>query len=159
MSWECDNHGGSRRDYLDHIESINAEYGRVVQAVERDRIHGRTYAARAAEEPVVTGMRMERARDLLNGVACHVSHDTAPVHDEQIPFRGGPLVEIVELRELAAHLHTATDLYRPTVRALQLVHTDDPGHWPPGSRVSRRPARARNLLGGMCVLMIERMFH
>jgi hypothetical protein len=85
MSWECDNHGGSRRDYLDHIESINAE--------------------------------------------------------------------------LAAHLHTATDLYRPPVRALQLVHTDDPGHWPPGSRVSRRPARARNLLGGMCVLMIERMFH
>jgi hypothetical protein len=108
---------------------------------------------------VVTGMRMEQARDLLNGVACHVSHDTAPVHDEQIPFRGGPLVEIVELRELAAHLHTATDLYRPTVRALQLVHADDPGHWPPGSRVSRRPARARNLFGGMCVLMIERMFH
>jgi hypothetical protein len=83
MSWECDNHGGSRRDYLDHIESINAE--------------------------------------------------------------------------LAAHLHTATDLYRPPVRALQLVHTDDPGHWPPGYCGGRRGLAT--LLGGMCVLMIERMFH
>jgi hypothetical protein len=45
-------------------------------------------------------------------------------------LRGGPLIEIVEVAEPAAHLLLAAQFYGAGIRALQLVHADDRGHWP-----------------------------
>jgi hypothetical protein len=59
-----------------------------------------------------------------------VLHATAPRPGEQIPLRGGPLVEIVTVSEPTAHLVTAVELYGPRIRALQVVHADDRGRWP-----------------------------
>jgi len=81
-------------------------------------------------ELVVTGLPVERAVRLLNDVAAHVMHATAPAPGEQIELRGGPTIEIVKVAEPAAHLTMAIELYGPRLRALQVVHADDRGHWP-----------------------------
>jgi hypothetical protein len=135
MCWECDHPGGTRLDYLEQLRDLIARYGWAVQGVERDRIHppwaytvGLTPNGRP--ELVVTGLPLGRATRLLNDVASHVLHATAPRPGEQIPLRGGPVIEIVEVAEPAAHLVTATEFYGPGIRALQLVHADDRGRWP-----------------------------
>jgi Domain of unknown function (DUF4262) len=81
-------------------------------------------------ELVVTGMPLDRAGCLLNDVASHVLHAAAPRPGEQIPLRGGPTIEVVEVAEPAAHLVNAVEFYGPGIRALQLVHADDRGRWP-----------------------------
>lgn len=135
MCWVCDHPGSTRTDYLDQMRQTIARCGWAVQGVERDRIHppwaytvGRT--AHRRPELVVTGMALGRATRLLNDVAAHVLHAQAPLPGEQIPLRGGPTVEIVELPEPTAHLETALDLYGTGLRALQLVWADDRGSWP-----------------------------
>ena len=57
-------------------------------------------------------------------------HADPPRPGERIPLIGGPLIEIVEVMEPAAHLLNAVEFYGPGIRALQLVHADDRGHWP-----------------------------
>jgi hypothetical protein len=135
MCWACDNPGASRRDYLDHVEGVITEEGWAVQAVQADRLRppmAYTVGLTAHGQPelLVTGMTVRPALDLLNSVACHVLHDTAPAHGERIPLRGGPVIEIVELRQPAVHLCTAVELYGAGVRGIQLVHADDRGRWP-----------------------------
>ncbi len=75
-------------------------------------------------------MPLAEAAGLLNDVADHVLHADPPKPGERIPLRGGPLIEIVKVTEPAAHLEMAVDLFGAKVRALQLVHADDRGHWP-----------------------------
>jgi hypothetical protein len=135
MCWECDHPGGTRLDCLEHMRDLIACYGWAVQGIERDRVHppwaytvGLTSNGRP--ELVVTGLPLGRATRLLNDVASHVLHAAAPRPGEQIPLRGGPMIEIVKIAEPAAHLVTAIELYGPGIQALQLVHADDRGHWP-----------------------------
>lgn len=135
MCWMCDHPGSTRLDYLEFMRGLIDRYGWAVQVVERDRIHppwaytvGLT--ERGQPELVVTGMPLGRAGELLNDMAAHVLHDAAPPPGEQIPLRGGPLVEIVTVAEPSAHLVIAVDFYGPGIRALQFVHADDRGHWP-----------------------------
>jgi hypothetical protein len=75
-------------------------------------------------------MPLVRATDLLNDVAAHAVHAAVPRPGEQIPLRGGPVIEIVKVAEPSAHLVMAVQIYGPVVRAVQLVHADDRGHWP-----------------------------
>ena len=49
---------------------------------------------------------------------------------EQHALEGGPVIEAVELTEPTAHLFVAVELYGKRIRAQQLVHADDRGHWP-----------------------------
>ena len=135
MCWECDHPGSTRIGYLEHMRDLIACYGWAVQGVERDRVHppwaytvGLT--PNGMPELVVTGLPLGRATRLLNDVASHVLHAAAPRPGEQIPLRGGPLIEIVEVAEPAAHLMIAVEFYGPGIRALQLAHADDRGHWP-----------------------------
>ena len=135
MCWQCDHPGSTRLDYLEHIRDIIACAGWAVQGVQRDRIRppwAYTVGLTAAHRPelVVTGLPLARATRLLNGVAAHVLHAAAPRPGEQIPLNDGPVIEIVEVTEPAVHLVIAAELYGPGVRALQLVHADDRGHWP-----------------------------
>jgi hypothetical protein len=135
MCWQCDHPGSTRLDYLEHISELIDCYGWAVQGVQRDRIRPpRAYTVgltlNGRPELVVTGMPLARATELLDDVASHVLHADAPRPGEQIPLIGGPLIEIVEVAEPAAHLLTAVEFYGPGIRALQLVHADDRGHWP-----------------------------
>jgi hypothetical protein len=126
----------TRRDYLDHLRDLIASYGWAVQGVSRDGLHPPwAYTVGLTEvgcaELVVTGISVARATGLLNDVASHVLHSgVALIPGEQIPLIGGPTIEIVELSEINGRLVTAVDIYGPDIRALQLVHADDRGHWP-----------------------------
>jgi hypothetical protein len=135
MCWQCDHPGSTRLDYLDYMRGLVTRLGWAVQGVERDKIHppwaytvGLTPHRRP--ELVATGMPLAEATRLLNDVAAHLMHAAAPAPGEQIPLRGGPLIEIVRVAQPAAHLVTAVELYGTRLRALQLVHADDRGHWP-----------------------------
>jgi hypothetical protein len=135
MCWACDHPGATRSDYLNHLLDLVARYGWAVQGVERSGSRppwaytvGLTPAGRP--ELVVTGLPLGRATRLLNAVAAHALHAAMPMPGEQIALDGGPVIEIVEITEPSAHLETAIELYAPGVRALQVVHADDRGHWP-----------------------------
>jgi hypothetical protein len=135
MCWACDHPDRTDDDYLDWMRGVIARVGWAVQGVERDRIHppwAYTVGLTAHDLPelVVTGLPLRPAADLLNAVAGHAMHDTAPKPGDQVELRGGPLIEVVEVAAPAAHLNMAVELCGPGVRALQLVHADDRGHWP-----------------------------
>jgi len=135
MCWECDYPGSTRSDYLEYLSGLIEKFGWAVLGVERDRIHppwaytvGLTPHGRP--ELVVTGLPLRRATKLLNEVAAHTMHAALPSPGEQIAWRGGPFIEIVKVAEPSAHLVMAVEFYGPGLRALQVVHADDRGHWP-----------------------------
>lgn len=135
MCWYCDNPDRSPDEYLDQIRELIDHCGWAVQGVERDRARppwAYTVGLTAAGHPelVVTGLPLTRAADLLNGVAAHVMHAAPPRPGEQMHLRGGPLIEIVEVTEPAAHLLIAVELFGTGIQARQVVHADDRGHWP-----------------------------
>jgi hypothetical protein len=135
MCWECDHPGATHGDYLEYVSGLIADHGWAVQGVQRDRIrppwaYSVGLTAYGEPELVVTGLPLRRACGLINDVAAHVLHATAPRPGEQIPLRGGPLIEIVKMSVPSAHLVTAVEIYGPRLRALQVVHADDRGHWP-----------------------------
>ena len=135
MCWQCAHPGSSRRDYLDHLRRVVTRSGWAVQGVERSGVrppwaYTVGLAPRGQPELVATGMPLVRAMGLLNNVAAHILHATEPKPGEQIALRGGPVIEIVKVAEPSAHLVMAVELYGTGIRALQLVHADDRGHWP-----------------------------
>src|ERR1039458_8154788 len=74
-------------DYLDRRRPLIARFGWWVQGVERDRIHPPWaytvgLAPRGLPELVVTGLPLRRATGLLNGVAAHAVHASAPTPGE-----------------------------------------------------------------------------
>jgi Domain of unknown function (DUF4262) len=132
MCWTCDHPNG---DYLAHVAWLVRRNGWAVQGVQRDQLRpplaytvGLT--GLGLPELIVTGMGVTRATHLLNDVAAHLLHAAVPAPGEQVALTGGPLIEIVEVAEPAAHLPTAVALYGGRLRALQLVHADDHQHWP-----------------------------
>lgn len=135
MCLVCENPDWTRADYLTHMRGLIALHGWAVQGVRGDRIHppwAYTVGLTAHDEPelVVTGLRLRRAADLLNDVAAHVLHAAAPAHGEQVQLADGPLTEFVAVAEPTAHLLIAAEMFGPGIRALQVVHADDRGHWP-----------------------------
>jgi hypothetical protein len=135
MCWMCTHPGATLQDYIDHVNSLVTEHGWAVQTVRRDRLRppfAYTVGLTAMNKPelVVTGMPTARAAALLNDVAVHMLHAEIPEPGERVPLIGGPLIEFVEVQTPAAHLFRARDLYGDRIRALQVVHADDRGHWP-----------------------------
>ena len=135
MCWMCDHPTATAQDYWRHLQSIIARRGWAVQVVEGDRrrspyAYTVGLAPRGKPELVVTGMAAYRAADLLNEVAAHMLHATVPVPGQQVPLTGGPLIEFVEVDQPPAHLLLACEFYGAGIRALQVVHADDRGHWP-----------------------------
>jgi Domain of unknown function (DUF4262) len=135
MCWECDNPGSTRLDYLDHMRHLVDLHGWAVQGVERsgDRppwAYTVGLTPHGKPELCVTGLPVRRAACLLNDIAGHVLLAAPPRPGEQIALHGGPVIEIVEVTVPTAHLAMAIEFYGPQVRALQVVHADDRGHWP-----------------------------
>ncbi|MDQ4011020.1 MAG: DUF4262 domain-containing protein [Actinomycetota bacterium] len=137
MCLMCD--GATYEESLAYMARIVTEQGWAIQGVERDRDHPPwAYTVGLTEygvpELVATGLRLPRAAELLNGVAAHALHATAPMPGEQVPLVGGPLVEFVELPHPDAHLHTAVQLYGSDIRVRK-----------PCERPDRCGARARGV--------------
>ncbi len=139
MCWECDHPDATRDDYLDHVREKVHWLGWTIEHVHRDRVHPPwPYMAGLTmyDEPelVVTGLSMDQASALLHRAAEHRLDCYAP--GQQFKVIDGPLFQVVEVAEPAAHLHVAVELFGPQVRALQVVHADGRGHWPwePGYR-------------------------
>jgi hypothetical protein len=135
MCWLCDHPDATHFGYLEHVRDLIACCCFMVQGVEGDRYHlpwaytvGLT--AHGKPELVVTGLSMARSVQLLNDVAPHLLHADTPRPGEVVPLRRGPVIEIVEVTEPTAHLYVAVDIFGTKIRALQLVHADDRGHWP-----------------------------
>jgi hypothetical protein len=135
VCWICDHPGATQSDYFDYIRRLIDARGWAVQGVERDGIHppwaytvGLT--AHGRPELVVTGMGLTRATEVLNGVAEHLLHASAPDPGTQAALLSGPLVEVVRVAAPWAHLNMAVELYGRRIRGLQLVHADKHGHWP-----------------------------
>jgi len=167
MCWLCDHPDATHFDYLEHVRDLIACCGFMVQGVEGDRHHSPWaytvgLTAHGKPELVVTGLSLARSARLLNDVAPHVLHADAPRPGEVVPLRGGPVIEIVEVAEPTAHLYVAVDIFGTKIRALQLVHADDHGHWPwevgfrggrggqpvLGVRASEQPSAGEALQGG-----------
>jgi hypothetical protein len=135
MCWLCDHPGATHLDYLEHIRDIIACCCFAVQGVEGDRHHSPWaytvgLTAHGKPELLVTGLSSARCARLLDDVASHVLHAEAPHPGEVVPLRGGPVIEIVEVTEPTVHLAIAVEIFGPEIRALQLVHADNRGHWP-----------------------------
>jgi len=82
-------------------------------------------------ELVVTGLDALEAADLLNEVALLlVETDEAPRPGSRIPATGGVPVEFVEVAAPDEHLVRAVALHGEGVRAVQVVWSDERGHWP-----------------------------
>ena len=135
MCWMCDHPGSSRADYLDYMRNIMDRCGWAVQGIERDGPHppwaytvGLTRLGRP--ELVVTGMPLHRATHLLNDMAAHALHADNPKLGERVELTGGPVIQMIQVAEPTAHLRIAAEMFGPRIRALQVVHTDDRGHWP-----------------------------
>ena len=135
MCWICDHPGATERDYTEHMRRLITAHGWAVQGVERDGIHppwAYTVGLTSHRRPelVITGMGLARATQVLNGVAAHLLHGDEAEPGTQAELRDGPLVEIVKVAVPSAHLVMAVEMYGPGLRALQVVHADDRGHWP-----------------------------
>jgi hypothetical protein len=135
MCWVCDHPGATRLEHLAYVRGQLEEHCWVVIGVRGDRYRapysytvGLTSHGRP--EIVVTGMRQQRAADLLNGAAAHLLHTDPPAAGERVQLIDGPLIEIVSVTQPSAHLYVAAELCGPDLRALQLVYADDRGHWP-----------------------------
>lgn len=135
MCWLCEHPSSTREDYRAHMRDTIARCGWAVQGVARDRARppwaytvGLT--SHGKPELVVTGMPVEHAGWLLNEVASYSLENAFPRPGETIDIEDGPVMEVVQVAEPTVHLLTAVDMYGPGIRALQLVHADDRGHWP-----------------------------
>jgi uncharacterized protein DUF4262 len=135
MCWFCDHPGSTRSDYLDQLKLIIDGHGWAVQAIERDGIHppwAYTVGLTAFGQPelLATGLPHRSAMHLLNSVAEHLLHAPGIKLGEPAELTGGQVIQILEVAEPTAHLEMATELFGPQIRALQVVHADDRGHWP-----------------------------
>jgi hypothetical protein len=135
MCWLCDHPGATEFDYLEHIRDVIAYSGFAIQGVEGDRRNSPWaytvgLSAHGKPELVVTGLSIARSVRLLNDVAPHLMHADAPQPGEVVPLLDAPVIEIVEITEPTEYLGIAVAIFGPEIRALQLVHADDRGHWP-----------------------------
>lgn len=135
MCWACDHPDGTRLDYLSHLRDEIEKYGWIIQGVQRQGIRPPwVYTAGLAgvgkPEIAVTGLPVGRAAELANDVAGYLMDGTVPVPGERARLCGGQLAEFVRVAVPTAHLDVAVELFGPGVRALQVVHADNRGHWP-----------------------------
>lgn len=135
MCWQCDHPGSTWLDYLDHLRGLAGQHGWAVQTVDRSGARppwaytvGLTQYGKP--ELIVTGLPVLQAGALADDIAGHLMHAAAPAPGEQTTLADGLVIEIVRVDTPSAHSPVATQLYGPRVRALQVVHADDRGHWP-----------------------------
>ena len=133
MCGQCED--GSRASDLDEAAWLASEEGWFVQEVVpagRRPPWAYTVGLTAFDRPelIATGMALDQAAGLLDGVAAHLVHGVAPPPGRQVPLVGGPLIEFVAVPHPEVYLGVAVALYGQAVRALQVVWADQQGRWP-----------------------------
>jgi hypothetical protein len=158
MCWMCDDPTMTKGDALARMAAMVEQYGWAIEFVEGDRVHppwaytvGLTL--RGLPELLVTGVEAPEASDLLNDFADGVVHHGERLSPGQVlRCPHGSEMEVVELPHPDAHLLTAVSLFRGvTLRALQLVWSDDHGHWPWEVGFRTRRGRGQPVLGPRAV--------
>ena len=143
MCFLCDNPQATPADYDRYLDDLITRFGWAVQAVAPDRARAPlayTVGLTRFDVPelAVTGLRADRATELLNELAHHSQHsevELLPGEQFELPGRECPPVaaysiEVVAIPRPDAHLFAAAGRYGSRVRALQLVWADDRGRWP-----------------------------
>jgi len=137
MCWMCDDPTMTKDDALARMAGLVADHGWALQYVEGGRVrppwcYTVGLSLYGVPELLVTGLRSEDSARLLNGMAAHlVDHDgTLSVGERFVPADGREY-EVVGMPHPDAHLLTTYALMGDLpIRALQLVWSDDRGHWP-----------------------------
>lgn len=144
MCWQCDNPHATLDDYLDHLRPIIASHGWAVQFVEGER---RPFAytiglhAKGLPELLITGLPALTSARLLNSIAHDMVDDGTTLQPAfHIDFQDEFLLEVVEVDHPDVHLTFAAKICGPSIRAFQLVWTDELRRWPwdPGWSHGRR---------------------
>jgi Domain of unknown function (DUF4262) len=135
MCWFCDHPGSTRSEYLDQLRRVIAGHGWAVQGIERDGIHppwAYTVGLTAFGQPelVTTGLPHQSSVHLLNAMGEHLLHAPGIKLGEPAELADGQIIQFLDVAEPTAHLEMAVELFGPRIRALQVVHADDRGHWP-----------------------------
>lgn len=134
MCWQCDHPQACLEDYLDILRATIGDRGWAVQFVESERqpfaytigLHDR-----GTTELLITGLPPQTSARLLNSIAHQIVEDRIVLRPAMhIDYQGELLLEVVEVDNPDVHLKFATGLFGPHIRALQLVWTEDPRHWP-----------------------------
>jgi hypothetical protein len=154
MCWRCDNPDASEEDYLKLVRREIDSHGWFIQHVEKDRLHPPfSYTVGLTEigspELLVTGWKLQKAGEFLNGRARGLMFHEDPTYVAgDVHAWPDLVVEVVDVAEPDVHLVMAWALYGPLLKAVQLVHADDCGHWPwyPGFRGSQ-PVLGPRVLG------------
>ena len=136
MCWACDNPDAPYEEYAELVRSTIDQYGWFIQSVYGERYHppfsytvGLTL--HGLPELLLNGLSHHDATPLLNNLTHHVVHHGGRYTTGQtFTLVDGPAIEVVQINEPTAHLHTAVNLFGPIVAAQQLVYADDRGHWP-----------------------------
>lgn len=134
MCWQCDNPHATLDDYLATLRPIIASHGWAVQFVEGEK---RPFAYtiglhhKGLPELLITGLPASTSARLLNSTLQPAFH---------IDFQNEFLLEVVEVDHPDVHLKFAAKICGPSIRAFQLVWTDERRHWPwdPGWSHGRR---------------------
>ncbi len=136
MCWQCDHPNATLADYLKLVREVIVADGWFVQHVAKGRWSPCfSYTVGLTEigcpELLVTGLAPRKAQQVLHASA----HDLAYHRPER--FVAGQVIswpdvtlEVVDVAEPTVHLVMAKAIYGPVLRAVQLVYTDDRGHWP-----------------------------
>ena len=133
MCWQCDNPHATVEDYLDRLRDIITERRWAVQFIEGDRPFAYTIGLHdnGLPELLVAGLPPQTAKRLLNSIAHHILDGGARLQPAMhLDCQGEFLIEVVEMDHPDVHLKFAMALIDEPFRALQLVWTDDPRHWP-----------------------------
>jgi uncharacterized protein DUF4262 len=138
----CDDPTLTKAEVLERMAWRVREYGWAIQGVEGDSqrppwAYTVGLTLYGGPELLVTGIALQRAARLLNGMAARLLYGPDVVADtgepqpgERLRVPGGPLVEYVMVEHPEVHLLTAIALFGSRVRGIQVVWADDRGRWP-----------------------------
>ena len=135
MCWICEHPESTRQERLDYLRGVLDQHPWVVIGVHEERYrppysYTLGLTDRELPEVVITGLPHKRAADVLTWAASDLLGGGTLAPGKRIRPGDGLLAEVVKVAEPGAHLDVAADLYGQQLSAVQLVYTDEHGHWP-----------------------------
>ena len=135
MCWVCEHPESTKQERLEYLRGVLDQHNWVVIGVHEERYrppYSYTLGLTDRELPelVITGLPHKQAADELTRVAWDLLGGGTLAPGNRIRMVDGLRGEIVKVAEPGAHLDVAADLYGQQLTALQIVYTDQHGHWP-----------------------------
>ena len=134
MCWVCEHPESTKQERLEYLRGLLDQHSWVVIGVHEERYrppYSYTLGLTNRELPelVVTGVPYKRAADMLTPAAWDLLGGGTLAPGNRIRMVDG-LRRGREGCRAGAHLDVAADLYGQQLAAVQLVYTDQRGHWP-----------------------------